>query len=86
MHAYVAYYSSCVKIQLTEVGTRVHTIITSDPDIGDSGSVEFTLVSNGDFVTVSKKDSNVHITFTIDTGSIIQCGSIFWGHHTSPKS
>ena len=44
-------------IQLTEVGTRVHTIITSDPDIGDAGSVEFTLVSNGDFVTVSKKDT-----------------------------
>ena len=42
-------------IQLTEVGTRVHTIITSDPDIGDAASVEFTLVSTGDFVTVSKK-------------------------------
>ena len=47
-------HNLCINcIQLTEVGTQVHKIITSDPDIGDAASVEFTLVSTGDSVTVS---------------------------------
>lgn len=78
----------CKYIQLTEVGTRVHTIITSDPDIGDAGSVEFTLVSNGDVVTVSKnKQSSLNIfTYVRILGSFIQRSSILWGHHPGPKS
>jgi len=47
------YHVFTITLKLTEVGTRVHTIVTSDPDIGDAGSVEFFIISNGDIVTVS---------------------------------
>jgi len=55
-------------LQLTQVGTRVHTIVTSDPDIGDAGSVEFFIVSNGDIVTVSV---NTQLKLIVDTSKAV---------------